>query len=86
MFDLENKLIFVVLESFLPLNKSIDNIIAAKSILINDRNKIIDNSLKYFLPSYKKKLLHIENQLDKLDLAIYELEKVVRDLKVVNCG
>jgi hypothetical protein len=72
----------VVLTSFLPISKALDNIINAKTLLINDRNKIIDSPLKLFLPYYKKRLARIDNQIDELDSSIYELEKSLRDLKV----
>lgn len=62
-------------------NQAIERTLKAKIPLINRRNRIIDSPLKLFLPYYKKRLARIDNQIDELDLSIYELEKNLRDLK-----
>ena len=64
------------------LNQAIERTFKAKIPLIKRRNRIIDNPLKLFLPYYKKRLARIDNQIDELDLSIYELEKNLRKLKV----
>ncbi len=71
--DLESSSIAITLEK--NQEQIIENIMNLKKPLIQARNKILDNPLKYFLPYYKRKLAKIDIELDKLDLLLYQLEK-----------
>lgn len=52
------------------------DIVIAKHHLIEERNKILDNSFKmlfYFI--YKKEIKKIDYEIDDLDLQLYQIEK-----------
>lgn len=51
---------------------TIENILLLKKPLLFERNKILDNPIKYYF--FKKKLREIDEKLDALDLQLYAIE------------
>lgn len=53
----------------------IERLIQLQEPYIIERNKILDNPLKYYLPYYRRKLCNIDSKLDELELKIYEIQR-----------
>jgi hypothetical protein len=54
--------------------EEIEKIINEKESLIDKRNVVLNNPIKYILPFYKKQIHKIDAKIDALDLQLYLLE------------
>ncbi|PWY54323.1 hypothetical protein DGG96_17435 [Legionella qingyii] len=73
---LQRKIETLIATITLEENKAskIERLFSLKTPLIQERSKILQNPIKLFLPSYKKKLKELDAELDRIELEIYKLE------------